>query len=269
MTCIKAPLLAVPVERERLTTRIPGEFGAMDHGRARIRATIRIDASPVSYSLCRVLFAPLARSNPMSAPFAFSATFRTGQLCLLLLLTLCGCSGQLPRADIPHPPPGEPMAVVFDIDGTLTPKVHTMNTVREHAVEALNILATKGYRVIYLSARIRTHSAGIPGWLQAEGFPEGSIHAAQTAADRKQPAAFKATVLTEFIDRGWSIEYAYGDSSTDFEAYAAVGIPKERVFALQREGDTSCQPGEWSVCLGGWTEHLEHLRHSVAPVAVE
>ena len=116
------------------------------------------------------------------------------------------------------------MAVVFDIDGTLTPKVHPMNTAREHA--------------------------------------------AQTAEDRKQPAAFKTALLNECIDRGWTIEYAYGDSSTDFEAYAAVGIPQERVFALQREGDTSCQPGEWSVCLGGWTEQLEHLRHSVAPATI-
>jgi phosphatidate phosphatase PAH1 len=203
----------------------------------------------------------------MSAPFASFVTYPTYALSLVLVTMLCGCSGQLPPADIPPAQPGEAMAAVFDIDGTLTPKVHAMNTAREHAAEALNILADKGYRIIYLSARIRSHSAGIPAWLQANGFPDGTVHAAQTADDRKQPAVFKITVLNEYNDRGWSIQYAYGDSSTDFEAYAAAGIPKERVFALQREGDTSCQPGEWSVCLGGWTEHLDHLRHSVLPVS--
>jgi hypothetical protein len=203
------------------------------------------------------------RSNPMSAPRAFFATFPTLQLCMVLVAMLGGCSGQLPPADIPPARPGETMAAVFDIDGTLTPKVHKMNTAREHAAEALNILADKGYRIIYLSARIRSHSAGIPDWLQASGFPPGSVHTAQTADDRKQPDVFKTTVLNEYIDQGWSIRYAYGDSTSDFAAYAAVGIPKERVFALQREGETSCQPGEWGECLGGWTEHLDHLRHSV------
>jgi phosphatidate phosphatase PAH1 len=203
----------------------------------------------------------------MSAPRASIATFSACKLCLVLLALLGACSGRLPPADIPPAQPGESMAVVFDIDGTLTPKVHMMNTAREHASEALNILADKGYRIIYLSARIRSHSAGIPGWLQANGFPDGSVHAAQTAGDRKRPAAFKTSVLNECIDQGWTIEYAYGDSSTDFEAYAAAGVPKERVFALLREGDASCQPGVWSVCLGGWTEHLEHLRQSVVPAA--
>jgi phosphatidate phosphatase PAH1 len=203
----------------------------------------------------------------MSVTSASFTTFPNSQLCIWLVAMLCGCSGQLPPADIPPAQPGESMAVVFDIDGTLTPKVHTMSTAREHAAEALNILADKGYWIIYLSARIRSHSAGIPGWLQANGFPDGSVHAAQTADDRKQPAVFKTTVLNACKDQGWTIEYAYGDSSTDFEAYAAVGVPKERVFALQREGDTLCQPGEWSVCLGGWTEHLDHLSHSVLPAS--
>jgi len=203
----------------------------------------------------------------MIASSASFSTFPKRRLGILLATMVYSCSGQLPPASIPPAQPGESMAVVFDIDGTLTPKVHTMNTVREHAAEALNILADKGYRIIYLSARIRSHSAGIPDWLQANDFPDGSVHAAQTADDRKHPEVFKTTVLNECIDQGWTIEYAYGDSSTDFEAYAAVGVPKERVFALQREGDTSCQPGEWSLCLGGWTEHLEHLRHSVLPAS--
>lgn len=49
---------------------------------------------------------------------------------------------------------------------------------------------------------------------------------------------------------------AYGDSSTDFEAYADVGIKKDQVFALQRIGETSCQPGIWAKCFSSWTEQI-------------
>lgn len=184
---------------------------------------------------------------------------------ILLAAVLCGCSQPLPRDDIAPAHPGEVRAVVFDIDGTLTPRVHTVNQARADAAEAINLFADKGYQIVYLSARARGLSAGIPAWLSNNGFPEGSTHVAQTVRDRIRPAAFKQAVLQECIDQGWRIEYAYGDSSTDFEAYAAVGIPRDRVYALRREGERSCQPGAWNTCLGGWTEHLGFVSHSVPP----
>jgi hypothetical protein len=177
---------------------------------------------------------------------------------------LCCCAG-LPPADDPISQPRQERAVVFDIDGTLTPRVHTIYTARMDAAEVANVLADKGYLIVYLSARVRSFSAGIPSWLKENGFPDGSIRVARTVQDRKHPGAFKTGVLEQFIHRGWTFELAYGDSSTDFEAYATVGIPKERVFALLREGDKACQPGEWNACLAGWTEHLDFIRQSVAP----
>ena len=185
-----------------------------------------------------------------------------------LLLFFCGCSAPPPQAAIPLARPGQERAVVIDIDGTLTPKKHAINTVRADAVEAVNTLAAKGYVIIYLSARMRALAGGIPDWLRDNGFPEGSLQLAQTHEHRRHPADFKAGVLARFSELGWTIEYAYGDSSTDFEAYAAAGIPKEHVFALRREGQDSCQVGEWNSCLAGWTEHLNFIRQFVPPVPV-
>lgn len=45
--------------------------------------------------------------------------------------------------------------VVFDIDGTLTPKVSAIHTARDGAATAVKTFADAGYQVIYVSARIQ------------------------------------------------------------------------------------------------------------------
>ena len=169
-----------------------------------------------------------------------------------------GC-GRLPDSQVPEPPWPQALAVVFDIDGTLTPDVRSIFTVRPDASPAVRRYFDKGYRVIYLSTRSGLLQNGIPGWLKANGFPEGSIHVGQTGVDDKNPALFKLRILKEYRARGWRLVGGYGDSSTDFEAYAGAGIPKYLVFALRRKGESRCQPGQWQVCLQGWTEHLTYI----------
>ena len=184
---------------------------------------------------------------------------------ILLAVALCSGCAQLPPAGIPDALPQHAQAVVFDIDGTLTPKPLDVFEARTDAAKAVRIFADKGYKIFYLSARIGFLSAGIPGWLKEHGFPDGGVHIAQTDEDRSHPAAFKTRMLKDFIGHGWHFKFAYGDSSTDFEAYAAAGIPKERVFALLRDEETWCQPGDWKACLNGWTEHLDFVAQSVQP----
>lgn len=181
------------------------------------------------------------------------------------MLFLCCACGQLPPSEIPQTPVGPAPAVVFDIDGTLTPEVLAINRVRPDAARVVQALSGKGYLIIYLSARSPGLSAGIPDWLRRHGFPEGIIHVAQSAGDRKDPASFKAGILERYASSGWALRLAYGDSSTDFKAYAAAGIPQEHVFALSR-GGKACEPGAWSACLTGWASQLEYVERSVEPV---
>ena len=186
---------------------------------------------------------------------------------ILLMVMLCSSCAQLPPAPIPGAPPEQQAhAVVFDIDGTLTPRVFAVFDARPDAANAVNTFAGKGYAIFYLSTRTRWLSAGIPGWLDKHHFPKGSVHVAQSDEDRRHPYDFKKRKLEEFIDRGWVLEFAYGDSSTDFAAYADVGIPKERVFALLRNGAPGCEGGDWNACLYGWTQHLEFIGNSVPSV---
>ena len=185
---------------------------------------------------------------------------------LFLVVTLCSSCAQLPRSDVPLAPEKLAQAVVFDIDGTLTPNLLSFFEARTDAAKAVRIFDEKGYKIIYLSARIRLLQTMIPSWLKEHGFPVGSIHLPQTNEDRRHPYGFKTRILKIFINHGWNVKFAYGDSSSDFKAYAAVGIPKERVFALLRDGETSCEQGDWKECLNGWTEHLEFVMKSVQSV---
>lgn len=179
----------------------------------------------------------------------------------LLLLPVAGCS--LSSEAVVDAPEGRARAVVFDIDGTLTPQPVKIHTARPGAANAAQSFASAGYTIIYLSARTRLLQRGIPGWLEDKGFPAGRINLTESGADARDHAAFKQRVLEDYIAHGWRIEYAFGDSTTDFEAYAGAGIPRECVYALKREGRDSCEPGIWAACLEGWDDRA--LALSSAP----
>ena len=171
---------------------------------------------------------------------------------------LAGCA-RLPPAQVLNPPKSQAVAVVFDIDGTLTPDVNSFNEVRPDAANAVRSYSEKGYKVIYLSTRISFLQERIPSWLKENGFPESSIHLAQNNEDDNDPAAFKLRIMKQYQAQGWQLVGGYGDSSTDFDAYAKAGIPKSQVFALQRRGEMTCRPGLWQECLPGWTNHLSFI----------
>lgn len=188
-------------------------------------------------------------------------------LSILLMSALCS-SCALRTFDIPIAPKAtlEPnLAVVFDIDGTLTPKPSASGIARANAVNAARLYADNGYKIIYLSARRRTLQSRIPKWLTKNGFPEGSIQVPQNSNDSSDNAAFKTRILNEFKGNGWKLVGGYGDSDTDFEAYFAAGIAKDDIFALRVVDEEACDPGPWAKCLDSWAEHLDHIAQKVQP----
>lgn len=149
--------------------------------------------------------------------------------------------------------------VVFDIDGTLTPKVLSIKTAREGAATAVRAFADSGYLIVYLSARIPLLQGGIRDWLEENGFPPGRLHLTESRDDRKDHAAFKKRVLEAYKAGGCRFVAAFGDSSSDFEAYASVGISPQRIFALKREGKKTCQTGAWAGCYATWGEQMDTI----------
>jgi phosphatidate phosphatase PAH1 len=181
------------------------------------------------------------------------------------VLFLVACA-RLPPAEVPHAPRSGAEAVVSDIDGTLTPENLAFNEVRPAAAQTITAYSSKGYEVIYLSTRIPGFQADLPAWLRRNGFPDGTIHVAQTREERDNPAHYKSGMLARYAQQGWHLAYAYGDSSTDFQAYAQAGIPREHVFALKRRGQDKCENGVYKQCLDGWGQNLQFVDQQV-PVA--
>ena len=171
---------------------------------------------------------------------------------------------QIPPAEVPPPSPRQGQAVVLDIDGTLTPLNISVYEPRPDAAKAVSTLSKKGYKIVYVTTRVPLFQSGLPDWLRQNGFPDGNLHVAQSGEERDHPDKFKARVLKAYLQRGWRLAYAYGDSSSDFTAYADAGIPKSRVFALKRRGSKDCQDGIFQTCLEGWTEHLPYIEREIA-----
>jgi hypothetical protein len=176
----------------------------------------------------------------------------------LLVIAACASCTLTPHTIEPAPP-GHNLAVVFDIDGTLTTRVHAIGDTREGAAQAVRTYANAGYRIIYLTARFPLFQWQIPGWLERHGFPEGSIQVTESKEHRHDPASFKRGVLDGYTANGWLLAAAYGDSTTDFEAYADAGIDRNTVFALRRKGAESCEPGVWAVCFDSWPGQMETI----------
>ena len=149
--------------------------------------------------------------------------------------------------------------VVFDIDGTLTPNVLSIKTAREGAATAVSAFADSGYLIVYLSARVPLLQGGVRDWLEENGFPPGRLQLTESREDRKDHAAFKKRVLEAYKAGGCGFVAAFGDSSSDFEAYASAGISPQRIFALKREGEETCQNGAWAGCYATWGEQMDAI----------
>ena len=167
---------------------------------------------------------------------------------------------------VPDTAPQVRQVVVLDIDGTLTPNNLSVFEARPDADTVLAAYAAKGYRIVYVTTRIPGFQSRLAHWLETHHFPAGPVHIAQSAEERKMPAAFKARILREYTRKGWRLAYAYGDSCTDFLAYAAAGIPQERIFALKRRGAGDCEGGGFAACLDGWKAHLDYVKREVPDV---
>jgi phosphoserine phosphatase len=175
------------------------------------------------------------------------------------LLVMLGAACQPP----PPPPPDDdaPPVVVFDIDGTLTDD-ELSETPHPGAAAAVNAYVAKGYDVVYVTARWDLlFRASTESWLSNNGFPDRDLYMAPglliTDSSRVD---YKTDTLDDIEASSNQVLYAYGDSSSDFAAYANAGVPANQVFALERASATSCQPGTWTACLPDYVAHQSYIQ---------
>lgn len=180
---------------------------------------------------------------------------------LVLALAVVGGAGCKPLPPPPPPPPDDAApVVVFDIDGTLTDDELT-ETPHPGATQAVNAYVEKGYDVVYVTARWDLILRGsTESWLADNGFPDEELYMAPSLlVTEESRVEFKTDTLTDIEAAKDQVVYAYGDSSSDFDAYANVGVPASKVFALQRASASECQPGVWATCLPDYVGHLSYI----------
>jgi phosphatidate phosphatase PAH1 len=130
--------------------------------------------------------------------------------------------------------------VVTDIDGTLTTSDQELLTqlsdesytpmMMGAANTLLQTWSTKGYPIIYLTARANEFRAETAQWLGQEMFPIGVTITGSNSSDAQ---AYKTTWLQRMVtDFGWDVVAGYGNADTDIAAYQAVNIPSSQIFIV-------------------------------------
>lgn len=166
--------------------------------------------------------------------------------------------------------PARTSTVVFDIDGTLTTSDFQLIAelfldifngdyvpeLRPGGPDVVRAWAGRGYLVVYLTGRPDMLRARSEEWLVGQGFPPGAVHLTDTNAQALPTSGGVAAYKTDFLaklraEADVDLFAAYGNATTDIEAYAAAGIPLERTFVI---GDNAGEGG--TVALDSYPAHL-------------
>ncbi|MCC6522293.1 MAG: phosphatidylinositol transfer protein [Polyangiaceae bacterium] len=152
--------------------------------------------------------------------------------------------GDLTSADgfIEVVPAGTPLFVT-DVDGTLTTYeteefvvllTGNLPEPNPSSAEALALLADKGIRPFYLTARPEWLDGRTREFLAANGYPPGIVHTSLsfTGALGNAAETYKTDELARVLARGLALRYAFGNTATDAAAYANSGVSPldHRVF---------------------------------------
>lgn len=138
-------------------------------------------------------------------------------------------------------PEGAPL-FVSDVDGTLTTSeneeawdflLDTIPEANPYAPEALNLLASKGYRPMYITARPEWLDSRTRAFVNQHGFPEGIIHTTQTFTGGMgdSAATYKAGEFALLADKGLHPSWLFGNKDSDSTAFATTPVPPgQRIF---------------------------------------
>jgi hypothetical protein len=139
---------------------------------------------------------------------------------------------------------GSPI-VVSDVDGTLTDSETAeypallsgaLPNAQPKAADALSALAVKGYHPVYLTARPEWLTGRTKEFLAKNGFPPGVVRTTTgiTGAIGGAAASFKSAELSLLAGHGHKLEWAFGNQTSDADAYDAAQInPKDHRVLLR------------------------------------
>ncbi len=175
-------------------------------------------------------------------------------------------------------------AIVADIDGTLTTRDAELfeqlwaelragrhvPAMWPGAPEVLWAWARKGHQIVYLTGRPDLLRPLTLEWLARKGFPPGAVITTDRNRDVLPTSAgvvsFKRARLDRLREAGLDIRAAYGNATTDIQAYAAAGLDKAITFIV---GEHAGREG--TVAVSSYAAHLPKVHAApkarvVAPI---
>ncbi len=144
--------------------------------------------------------------------------------------------------------------VVFNIAGTLLAKKDEKAAALPGAVELTRAYAEHGYLVAYIAGNIGEREAR--EWLVENGFSSGVVMANNGASYHRlwlgegsqrdvvrDPKGFRSSVAEDFRvdalnairDAGLLVDAAYGNASTDAQAFGRAGLGSEQIWLTENE----------------------------------
>ncbi len=116
------------------------------------------------------------------------------------------------------------------LDGAYVPKAYP------GAVELTRAHEKLGHVVVFLTGRPAGLTFKTREWLANLGFAVGPLHvtdsAGQVLPTESGVGTFKKDFLHGLLDKGFIIDLAYGNATTDVFAYLGIGLPPERVWII-------------------------------------
>lgn len=140
-------------------------------------------------------------------------------------------------------PQGAPF-FVSDVDGTLTTSENAeawdfllgnMPDANPFAAEAFQILADKGYRAFYITARPEWLDRRTREFVDLRGFPAGLVHTTltYTGGTGDTAAAYKTGEFALLKAKGLVPAFLFGNKDSDAKAFDTTMIPTDHRFFFQ------------------------------------
>jgi hypothetical protein len=140
-------------------------------------------------------------------------------------------------------PAGAPI-FISDVDGTLTTSENEeawdfllgdIPEANPYAAQALSLLASKGYRPMYLTARPEWLDRRTREFIKLRGFPAGIIHTTltYTGGIGDTAAAYKTGEFQLLRDKGLVPTWLFGNKESDAQAFESTMIPTDHRVMFQ------------------------------------
>jgi hypothetical protein len=161
---------------------------------------------------------------------------------------------------------------VFDIDGTLTTSdgelIHEIISrvfkgdyvpkMRDGAVDAVNLMESKGYELVYLTGRPYPLHRVTKSWLLSKSFPRGSLiltnSNSQSVPNKKGVGTFKAKRIKEIKASKINVDHAFGNALTDIYAYDQAQVSKHKTHIVGKHAGK-----ENTSAIAGYAQYLKKL----------